>query len=463
MSKEVEALKKEVDRLYKLAYYDPLTDLPNRLMFHDASEKITARANTTYIPYAVLLIDLDNFKPINDMHGHAIGDLVLKTISDRLATVLNVRCNIVEEQVDGYQKDKCQCLVARLGGDEFVAILDNADRDEAAIIAEQIVEEVNQVIVVNGVDIYVSASVGVAICPFDGTDVSSLLKCADLAMYVSKEHGKNQYMFYDMSMNSKIEEYIELETMIRDVLRTKQLELHYQPIFRLYDDTVISCEALIRGKLKGKMFSPAKLIEVAEQSNLIIPLGSIVTQKACEFIKDCLDAGHDISVSVNVSAHQIASESFVDDVRDILAATDIPAANLVLEVTETALMRNFEDSSKILNMLQKLGVKISIDDFGKGYSSFSYLQKLPIDKIKIDMSFIETLGEDKKTREIVKGIILMAEALQMKTCAEGVETQRQYTLLKKLGCDTVQGYFKYPALNRADFAEMLVAENLAER
>lgn len=459
MSIDIQALQDEIDRLYKLAYYDTLTDLPNRLMFHEASERIMKHVKRDHVPFAVFLIDLDNFKPINDIHGHGVGDQVLKIISDRLATLANVRCKIAEEQHENYDSHKCHCLVARLGGDEFVMIVDNTDQSESEIIAEQVIEELHQVIIINGVDVYVSASVGVALYPHDGKDVSTLLKSADIAMYVSKEKGKDQYTFHEASMNLKIEEFVELETMIREIIATKRIDVHFQPIFSLRDGGIRECEALLRGnKSKKRLFNPAKLIEVAEQSNLIVPLGSIILQKACEFGCTCFDAGYDIMISVNVSAHQIASEYFLEDVKDILETTGLPPTNLTLEITENTLMQNFEDSSKMLNQLRSIGVKISIDDFGKGYSSFSYLQKLPINKIKIDMSFIQSLGEDEKTNEIVKGIILMAEAIQMKTCAEGVETAKQCKVLKALGCDYIQGHLKYRALSPVDFLEMLQTE-----
>lgn len=451
--------KREIERLTKLAYYDSLTNLPNRVMFQEQSSKQMIQNRASGEPLSVFLIDLDNFKHINDTHGHQVGDLLLKQIATRLEAIKHSRCTVADT-VGKYKHENCSCIAARLGGDEFVMVFDHMDKHEAEIVALQIVRTLKEPVIVGTNEIIVSASVGVSIFPWDANNTSGLLKAADLAMYAAKDNGKDRFAFHESYMNTKIERRVEAELMVREIINTKKVEMFYQPIFCVKDESIVGFEALLRAnKPKGDTFSPMELIRVAEESNLIVPLGSIILEKACSFACECLDIGVDLSVSVNVSSPQLTAPNFKQIVEGILDKTGLPAQNLILEITETILMSNFEQSAITLQQLRLLGIRISIDDFGKGYSSFNYLQALPISKIKIDMSFVQALG-DKKANAIVKGIIEMADALGMEACAEGVETKQQLIKLKEFGCERAQGHYKYPALNALQFFEMLNHENV---
>lgn len=446
--------KREIERLTKLAYYDTLTQLPNRLMFQTDVVEAMSYSLKTNEPLTVFLIDLDNFKHINDTHGHAVGDMVLKQVSYRIEAIKNARCKIAES-INKYNFHECKCLAARLGGDEFVIVFEHMDKHEAQIIAMQMLSILKQPSIIEGNEIIISVSLGISIFPSDANNISGLLKAADLAMYTAKENGKDQFSFHESYMNTKVQKRVEIELMIREIINSGKIEINYQPIFNVNKEEITGFEALLRASKSNINFSPTELIKIAEESNLIIPLGTIILEKACQFGCECLDAGFDLSVSVNLSSPQLTADNFEQIVANTLKKTGLPAQNLILEITETILMLNFEKSAATLNRLRELGVKISIDDFGKGYSSFNYLQSLPISKLKIDMSFVQLLGLDKKTNVIVKGIIEMADALGMDTCAEGVETKLQLIKLKEFGCGQAQGHYKYPALSSRQFFEML--------
>lgn len=452
--------KREIERLTRLAYYDMLTGLPNRLLFQDKASKLMDWSVQTNTPMTVFLIDLDNFKNINDTHGHQSGDVVLRQIGARLEAIRYARCKIADS-TGKYATHDCRCIAARLGGDEFVMIFDHMDKHEAEIVALQTVRTLKEPVTLGGEDVVVSASIGISIFPWDTNTLSGLLKAADLAMYSAKGHGKDRFAFHESYMNTKVERRVEAELMVREIISSKKVELHYQPIFCVDSERIAGFEALLRAnKTKGDGFTPMELIKVAEESNLIVPLGTIILEKACTFACECLEAGFDLSVSVNVSSPQLSSPNFKQIVEDTLERTGLPAQNLIIEITETILMSNFEQSALTLQQLRLLGIRISIDDFGKGYSSFNYLQALPISKIKIDMSFVQLLGADKKSNAIVKGIVEMADALGMETCAEGVETKQQLMKLKEFGCERAQGYYKYPALSPREFSDMLDHENV---
>lgn len=446
---DCEDIKQKYYEMYQLAHFDNLTGLSNRMMFTNETSTIFERCVDEAEPLTIFLIDLDNFKLINDTHGHHSGNSVLQTVANRLTKVAKLHT-------------EASTIVSRLGGDEFVILFEGMDKHEAELAAIELNTELKKSFFVDQMPISVSASIGGSIYPWHGGTMSSLMRAADVAMYAAKENGKDQYKLYDPSMNTTIEKRVEAEHMIRDIIHTGNVNLYFQPIIELETNKVIGMEALLRNSIDAKrLFSPAELIEVAEETNLIVPLGTIILRTACVFARSCINAGADLILSVNVSAPQLTDINFPDIVADALHKAKLPAKNLILEITETMLMSNFEQSTKMLEQLRELGVVISIDDFGKGYSSLNYLQKLPIGKLKIDMSFVQSLGKNKKTDEIVKGIILMAEALQMLTCAEGVETQLQNDLLKEFGCTHVQGYFRYKALDPKEFIEMLKTENVA--
>lgn len=433
-------------KISNIAYYDTLTGLSNRARFNDESQKMTARAIHSKDPMCLFMIDLDNFKNINDSYGHQVGDVVLKSVATRLQNIVT-------------QRTGRNCLAARLGGDEFVVMFEQMTNKEAIVVGQQINNELKQPIQAEGNQIYVSTSIGISVFPEGGEDITTLLKSADLAMYVSKERGKDQFCFYETWMNTKMDRRIEAELVVRDILATGQVSVFYQPIVSTETGCIVGAEALLRGKKSQELFfDPMELIVAAEDTNLIFPLGTMILKNACAFAKQCIDQigeNTETYVSVNVSAFQLINVNFAGIVEQTLKESNLSPKHLVLEITETMLMQDFENSAKMLSKLRDLGIRISIDDFGKGYSSFSYLQKLPIDKIKIDMSFIQSLGQDTKSNEIVKAIILMADTLGMHTCAEGVETETQYNKLVEYGCEQVQGYYKHKALSPADFVDLI--------
>lgn len=449
--------KDEIARLTKLAYYDTLTGLPNRVLFQEESAKLLKYSEDESEPLAVFLIDLDNFKNINDTHGHHVGDALLKQIAARIDAVRIARCGVAET-VRKYNDHKCRCFASRLGGDEFVVMFEHMDKHEAELIAAQTIATLKEPVTIDDLEVTASASLGISLYPWDAETVSDLLKAADLAMYSAKEHGKDKFEFYKSSMNTKIELRVEAELLVRNMIETGNVELHFQPIFDVVSEQIVACEALLRGSKSGKTFHPTELIAVAEESNLIVPLGTAILKKATEFGCACLDAGFDVVVGVNVSSPQLVDPNFTRIITNTLAETGFPATNLVLEITETILISNFTTSAQTLSELQEMGIKISMDDFGKGYSSFDYLRVLPIKKIKIDMAFVQALGEDPKAAAIVRGIIEMADALGMDTCAEGVETKLQLLKLRELGCERAQGYYKSPALTPRQFLELLTHE-----
>lgn len=439
-------------KMHTLAYYDSLTELPNRLMFQEVSTQALETAKKDIDSMALFLIDLDNFKHINDTHGHLIGDEVLKTISKRLKGIIEAHCAL-GMSVGRYET--CKCIISRLGGDEFVVLLEKVDRPSADIAAQLIVQELKEPIMLT-TELRVSASVGVALYPWDGQDMHNLLKSADLAMYAAKEQGKNQYCFHEKAMNTKIERKVEAEQAICQMLEHQQVKMFFQPIISSIDQKIVGAEALLRGTTTdGKYINPMELIEAAEDANLIIPLSDIILKKSLEFVLECRKHGYVFPVSVNVSARQLLNVMFPEQVLDTLDLAELPASSLILEITETTLISDFGNSARMLNHLSHQGIQISIDDFGKGYSSFNYLQQLPINKIKIDMAFIHSIATDSKAAEIVKAIVLMTEALGMTSCAEGVETLEQFKKLQEFGCDQIQGYYKSPALSPEEFIVML--------
>lgn len=459
---DYEQIKQENIELYHKAHYDDLTGLANRLKYNCQATTILTRNIKLDEPVTFVLVDLDNFKMINDSHGHQAGNIVLQEIARRLNSLVKSRC-VLAAEVGRYapisDAQACHCFAARLGGDEFVMVFEHMDKHEADIVGQSLIQELKAPVVINGIEVSVSASVGISIYPWDGDDIHALLKAADLAMYTAKENGKDRHVFYETYMNTKVERRVEIEQVIRDMITKNNIVICYQPIIETDTGNVVGAEALLRGtKTSDKFFNPVEIITAAEDANLIIPLGELILRNACRFARHCIDlVGDDYGcfVSVNISAHQLADSNFALLVEKTLHDCDLTPDYLVLEITETMLMQNFIESEKMLEKLRNIGVRISIDDFGKGYSSFSYLQKLPIDKIKIDISFIRSLGMDNKANEIVKGIVLMANALGMHTCAEGVETELQWRKLLEFGCEQVQGYYKHKALSEQGFVDIL--------
>jgi predicted signal transduction protein with EAL and GGDEF domain len=458
-------LKRQNAELYKLAHFDSLTGLANRRQLDATINLMHTHCLTVGKTFTVFLIDLDNFKYINDTHGHMSGNAVLQIISTRLTRIANARNSLTfcNECIRNMSTNCCNSIVARIGGDEFAMVFEDMDKYESAITAQQIKQEIRKPIKIDQYEVIASVSIGISMYPDNGSSVEDIIKTADVAMYETKESGKNGYKLYNSSMSTKIERFAETELMVRKLINNENVTLFYQPIICAQTGNIVGVEALLRGsKTAEKFYDPAEIIEVAENTNLIIPLGSTILEHSCKFARQYVDLvgdQYDPFVSVNVSLAQLLDPDFVDLVRANLKNYSLQPSSLIIELTESMLMQDYDVSSDTLRKLKKLGVRISIDDFGKGYSSFSYLQNLPIDKIKIDMSFVQSMGNDNKANEIVKGIILMADTLGMATCAEGVETQFQFDNLKKYGCKQIQGFYTYRPLNEQDLVSIITPKN----
>lgn len=428
-------LKQREKELHDLAYYDPLTELSNRLRFNDYATKLVELANINKQRLGFLLVDVDGFKQVNDTYGHDIGDKFLKELARRMNEIVVEREALCE--------DDCS-FVARLGGDEFVIVIDRIrDAKEAEAIAERLFELTSVPAVVDNAVLDPSISVGISLYPYDGSTLSAALKAADLALYTAKENGKNKFFFHEHSMNTKFERQIEHEATIRYFIDTGDFKLHYQPIAETKSGIIQGAECLFAGnKLKYPNLNIQDLMITAEETGEIIELGEIILRRACEEFTQHIMTRLEKTcflLSVNVSARQVEDEEFVERVKAIIKQTQIPPHMLGLEITETALITNYARTIKKLEQLKALGIKFSIDDFGKGYSSMSYLRRLSVHKIKIDASFIEDIL-DKKSSEIVRTLVLMSKTLGLVSVAEGVETEEQFRFLKRIECDQIQGY-----------------------
>ena len=418
-------------RIHRLAYYDGLTQLPNRTLFQDrlhSSLQLAARRRGWVV---LMFLDLDRFKPINDSLGHAAGDRMLKDVAVRLASCVD------EDDT-----------VARMGGDEFTFLLHpGGDRDEAlsrAIhVAERILASLADPFVLSGREFFVTASIGIALSPQDGNDISQLMKNADTAMYHAKERGKNNFQFYQAEMNASALERLELESDLRHALEQQQFVLHYQPQYLADGHTLTGVEALLRWQHPSRgLVPPGEFIPALEELGLIVEVGDWVIDEACRQIGSWEREGVVVpKVSVNLSARQFADGQLGQRIAGILAASEIEPGRLELELTESILMQDVGGALRMLDALKQLGPSIAIDDFGTGYSSLNYLKQFPIDVLKIDRSFVDGLPEGEQDGQIARAIIAMAHSLGLSVIAEGVEDQAQLDFLRDHGCDEVQGFY----------------------
>jgi diguanylate cyclase (GGDEF)-like protein/PAS domain S-box-containing protein len=408
------------------AYHDVLTNLPNRKLFTDRLTHTLSRARRSGKPLAVMFVDLDHFKSINDTLGHEAGDELLLQMARRL------RDNVRDDDT-----------VARLGGDEFTIILSELRHPEDAIsVAEKLIKAVEQPLTISGTSIEVSASIGIALYPDDGADAESLLRNADSAMYRAKEAGRNTYQLCTDDMKRRAVERLSLETRLRRAITEGQLVLHYQPQISLASGAAIGVEALVRWNDPERgLVHPSAFIPLAEESRLILPLGEWVLHTACAQMQTWRSQGLDLPLmSVNLSLRQFQQNDIVQTVRRVLADTGLDAGSLELEITETAAMQNAETTVDVLQALRELGVSIAIDDFGTGYSSLNYLKRFPITAVKIDRAFIRDLATSEGDAAIVSAVVGIARALKLRVIAEGVETEEQLTFLRRRNCDAAQGY-----------------------
>ncbi|BAL24504.1 EAL domain-containing protein [Azoarcus sp. KH32C] len=423
------------------ANHDALTGLANRNLLNDRLQQTMIHAKRNGSSVAVMLLDLDRFKVINDSLGHAAGDTLLQEVARRL--ISSVR-----------QGD----TVARLGGDEFMIVMPELGAEsDAVMLASKLLETICAPMMLAGRSMVVTCSLGVSLYPRDGPCAANLLKNADVAMYRAKEIGRNRFQFYAPEMNMRTLQRLEIENGLRRALERKELELYFQPKIELVGGSVVGAEALIRWRHPELgMVSPGEFIPVAEETGLIVPIGEWVIGAACEQLKAWREEGlGDVSLAVNVSARQFQQEELLAVLEDALRASDIPARQLLLEVTESAVMDNPEKTIVTLGELRKLGVRTSLDDFGTGYSSLNYLKRFPIDSLKIDQSFVADLTTSAEDAAIALMVISLAHSLKQTVIAEGVETEAQLEFLRRHGCDEMQGYLFSRPLPAAAFAQLL--------
>jgi diguanylate cyclase (GGDEF)-like protein/PAS domain S-box-containing protein len=433
-------------RVRFLAYYDALTELPNRTLLQDRLTKAMASARRHGEKVAVLFLDVDRFKTINDSLGHSVGDLLLKALADRLA-----------------ETAREQDTVARLGGDEFVVVLTGVkDTADVVIAADRLLKAVCREFSIRQHVLSITCSIGISLSPEHGDDPEALLKNADAAMYSAKER-MNSFQFFTLEMNDRAIERLTLENGLRSALEKKELFLAYQPLVDLSTQRIAGAEALLRWQHPTLgVVPPMKFIPIAENSGLIIPIGEWVLRTACTQAREWQKQGlHDFSVAVNVSAVQFRQENFLQLVRRILEDTGLPVHCLELELTESLLISNAELTVQTLKELKSMGIKLSIDDFGTGYSSLSYLRQFPLNKLKIDRSFVNALSTDSRDTALTATIINMAKALNLTVIAEGVETPDQIRFLQSHSCEEAQGYYFGKPVSAAEFTVMLRSKDFS--
>ncbi|EKT4481884.1 EAL domain-containing protein [Pseudomonas putida] len=428
--------------LTQLALHDTLTDLPNRTLLADRIEQAIAKVAEQGGCFALMFIDLDGFKPVNDAFGHHIGDLLLKAVAARLRGHLH-----------------SQDTLARIGGDEFVLLVELHEPDDAMDVAVKQVNLVSRPFRVAEHDLQLSASLGIVLYPGNGQDQHELLRNADAAMYHAKSAGKNGYSFFDASMNSNARQQLQLLQDLRQALEQRQFRLHYQPKFDAQACLPIGAEALLRWEHpQHGLLLPDRFIGLAEKTGLIIPIGEWVLDEACRQMRHWLDQGHaGWRMAVNLSAIQFCHAGLVESVARALQENGLPANCLTLEITETTAMHDADASLTVLQRLSDMGVDLSIDDFGTGYSSLMYLKRLPANELKIDRGFVRDLEQDSDDAAIVSAIVALGQALGLRIVAEGVETDRQQDFLTRLGCDSLQGYLLGQPVPAEQFMDKLQA------
>ena len=423
--------------LIQLALHDNLTKLPNRMLLDDRLEQAIQQAIRDDRRFAVLFMDLDGFKAVNDAYGHHLGDLLLIEVAER------IRANV-----------RAQDTIARLGGDEFVLLIEAREPADAATLAEKLVKRISQPYQISRHEVRISASIGIALYPGDGQTRHELMINADAAMYHAKDQGRNGYCFFESSMNANAQEQLQLLHDLRQALERRQLVLHYQPKVLAPNGPMVGVEALLRWEHPQHGLIPRPVPAAGGKTGLIVQIGEWVLDEACRQMRLWLDGGHaEWNIAVNLSALQFAHAGLVDSVRNALLRHSLEPSHLILEVTESTAMRDADASLVILEQLSAMGVGISIDDFGTGYSSLLYLKRLPASELKIDRGFINELAHDSDDAAIVSAIVALGHTLNLKIVAEGVETEAQQEFLTRLGCNSLQGFL----LGRPMPAEQLLA------
>jgi diguanylate cyclase (GGDEF)-like protein len=434
-------LEQANERLQYAASHDGLTGLPNRTLLTDRLQQAIAQAQRTQTRFATVVIDLDRFKSVNDSLGHLAGDELLREIAARLTPQL-----------------RTSDTLARMGGDEFVILLQSVQgRADAETVLGKVQREIVRPMMIGGVELEVSGSLGVSMYPQDGHDAATLLKHADAAMYHAKNAGRNCCQFFVEGMASFAREKLEMESGLRRAVANKEFVLHYQPKVDTQSGRIDGAEALIRWNHPTLgMVPPVEFIPIAEETGMILPIGEWVLREACQQLRRWHDLGHTrLRMSVNLSAEQFQQSNLVGVVKSALKDANLEASYLELELTESSVMRDAERSVRILAQIAALGVRISVDDFGTGYSSLSYLRRLPLHKLKIDRSFIRDIETSNDDTQIIKAIVSMAHSLKLQVTAEGVENSAQFDFIRSLGCEEYQGYLCSAPLPAEDFVEAL--------
>ncbi|MDP4170371.1 MAG: EAL domain-containing protein [Bacillota bacterium] len=425
MCRDIRDKKKAEAMMEHMAYHDALTGLPNRWFIESKLQHILTFNDGLETRFGILLLDLDRFKVINDSLGHQSGDLLLKKVTERLQKVME----------EG-------CVLARFGGDEFIVLVPKLQENKrVCMISEKIMGIMEEPFTIHDQKFTVTTSIGISIYPEDGMDANTLIKNADLAMYRSKDQGRNEYTFFNVSMNEFAIDRMDKEILLRQALENNEFVLYYQPKMNIHTGDFQGVEALIRWKKNNEILYPDSFIHIAEETGLIVPIGEWVIREACRQCKAWHDSGMDkIMVSVNISMQQFHKQKLEELIAAILQETQLSPESLELELTESTVMKNPKEAAIVLNNLKALGISISIDDFGTGFSSLSYLKHFPIDILKIDRSFITNLEWDEANTAIASAVISMARSLNMKVVAEGIETKEQLDFLKGKNCDFAQGY-----------------------
>ncbi|MDO6567458.1 EAL domain-containing protein [Alteromonas sp. 1_MG-2023] len=426
-----------------LTNHDHLTGLPNRVLLHDRVEQSINQTDKLHQSVALLLIDIDNFKYLNDALGHKVGDSIILSVSERLKHVCG-------ESV----------TLARVGGDEFACLLtDTGAGASADSVAMSCLQSAREPIYIDGRQHQLSLSIGISLYPQDATNAEELMRHSDTAMYRAKATGKNKFCFFSNDLQLAVRKRVEMEVKLRKALDDNSLTLFFQPKYDLNLNKIVGAESLVRlVDEDGSIIAPDEFIPLSEETGLIHRLGKQVLEKSCQFIAQCADANKPLKIAVNVSAQQIANPTFAKEVEQVITASGIDPRLLELEVTESALMADFEQTRNMLLALSSLGISLALDDFGTGYSSLSYLRQFPLNVLKIDRSFVKDMDDEPQALDIVTAIARLAKCLDMVLVAEGLETELQFHLLRQLGCDYGQGFYMCKPIPDVEFTDRFIKQ-----